>query len=200
VAAGWVTTETASVVTPERTEEEVAGSAGVARASTGTVSAPTPTGRPGAGPAGGRPTGPTGPGGGQGTPGAGPTGGRGPGSDATERSLAQAIARLEDHSVSEGSSTLGIVAGALAPGELVQRLIVGRVKGVRCSVVRTDRRLLIVADRPGRPLVQSLPPRTPVEVSGTADGTALVVVLDGGRVLRISGVRDWAEAVALARP
>jgi hypothetical protein len=83
---------------------------------------------------------------------------------------------------------------------VVLHLVVGRVKGIACVLARTERRLVVVADRPGRPLVESLHPATPVRVQPVEDGTAVVVVVDRLRQLRIEGVRDRAEARALAQP
>jgi hypothetical protein len=81
----------------------------------------------------------------------------------------------------------------------VERLVVGRAKGLACVVARTDRRLLVVADRAGRPLVESLrPDRTMVGVQRSPDATVTLVVSDGRRVMRLQQVRETVEAELLA--
>jgi len=81
----------------------------------------------------------------------------------------------------------------------VERLVVGRAKGLVCAVARTDRRLLIVADRAGRPLVESLrPDKTVVGVQRSPDATVTLVVSDGRRVMRLQHVRETVEAELLA--
>jgi hypothetical protein len=70
-----------------------------------------------------------------------------------------------------------------------------------CVVARTERRVIVVADRPGRPLVESLhPTRTLVTVMPGDDGRIGLSVSDGSRVLRLAGVRDVVEAASLAAP
>lgn len=77
--------------------------------------------------------------------------------------------------------------------------MVGRAKGLVCAVARTDRRLLIVADRAGRPLVESLrPDKTVVGVQRSPDATVTLVVSDGRRVMRLQHVRETVEAELLA--
>jgi len=73
------------------------------------------------------------------------------------------------------------------------------VKDIPCVVVRTERRVLVVADRSGRPVVESMhPQRTSVIARAGGDGTVHVTVSDGGREMRLTGVRDATEAESLA--
>ena len=59
----------------------------------------------------------------------------------------------------------------------------------------------MVADRPGRALVESLHPhQTMVGVQDADDGTVTVVVSDGRRVMRLEGVHEVAEAELLVGP
>ena len=94
---------------------------------------------------------------------------------------------------------LALLADALAAGEQVRQIALGRAGGFECALARTDRRLLVVADRPGRPFVQSLhPQRTVVHVLGPRALPATVVVVDGDRRLEVVGVTDRDEADRLA--
>lgn len=93
-----------------------------------------------------------------------------------------------------------LVEGALAPGEEVRGAVAGVARGLPCAVALTDRRVLVVAERQHRPLVQSLhPSATGLSVHRTVPGAPLtLVVLDGNRMLELSGVHDPEAAVALA--
>ena len=115
--------------------------------------------------------------------------------------LGPAYGRLDPRSANEAARALKVVARTLDTGERVERLVVGRAKGLPCVVARTDRRLLVVADRAGRPLVESLHPhQTMVGVDDADDGTVTLVVSDGRRVMRLLGVREVAEAELLVVP
>ncbi len=181
----------------------------------GSAGGPVPTGRSGAtggfgrvssgrgGPGGSRGFGePTGSGGGRTPGGVGgdrgtPSGGDGPPADP----LGAARGRLDPRSASQASGALRVAATTLAVGERVERLVAGRAKGLPCVVARTDRRLLVVADRPGRPLVESLHAhQTMVGIEDADDGTVTLVVSDGRRVMRLQGVREVAEAELLVGP
>ncbi|MFZ4434186.1 MAG: hypothetical protein ACOYOQ_13400, partial [Microthrixaceae bacterium] len=96
-------------------------------------------------------------------------------------------------------SVLPLVADALAAGEQVRQIALGRTGGFECALARTDRRLLVVVDRPGRPFVQSLhPTRTVLRVLGPRTLPATIVVVDGDRRLEVVGVTDRGEAERLA--
>ena len=120
--------------------------------------------------------------------------------------LAEAVRRLGPTSRSDAAPVVLVMAGYLRDGEQVRHLVQGRVRNLVCVVARTDERLLVVVDRPGRPLVESLDPSTvEVRLAPTAgDPHAVdVVVVDGGRQLAVCGVRDLVEAdglVAAGRP
>ena len=65
-------------------------------------------------------------------------------------------------------------------------------------MARTDRRLLVVAQRPGRMAVESLHPvATGVIVRPGPSGTLVVALIDRGRHLEISDVRDAGAAESL---
>ena len=150
-----------------------------------------------AGPGGGAPAGPGG-GAPAGPGGSGPVEERGRGD---EDSLVRAVGRLDRASVEEGAPALAVLGGVLAPGEQVERVVQGRAKGLVCVVARTERRVIVVADRPSRPLVESLhPTRTIVTVLAGDDGRVGLSVSDGTRVLRLVGIRDVVEAASLSAP
>ena len=113
--------------------------------------------------------------------------------------MERAVARLDGVSARDSAGALRIVASALASGEHVERLVAGHVRGMPCVVVRTGRRLLVVVDRSGRPLIESLHPlRSVLGVARRPDGSADVSVSDGRRVMVVNGVSDVSEAELLA--
>ena len=96
--------------------------------------------------------------------------------------------------MAQATAALRVTSTSLAAGEVVHRLVVGHAKGLVCVLARTDRRLLVVADRPGRALVESLHPhQTMVGVQDADDGTVTVVVSDGRRVMRLRGCTRWPK-------
>ncbi|MBS1839100.1 MAG: hypothetical protein JST64_15505, partial [Actinobacteria bacterium] len=112
-----------------------------------------------------------------------------------DEQLRQVLDRLDVQSAADGARALQTMAATLASGEQVEHLVVGRVRDMPCVVARTGRRLLVVADRPGRPLVESLHPlRTVVSLDPS---TATLAVSDGRRVMHVVGVRDLDEAIGL---
>ena len=97
---------------------------------------------------------------------------------------------------------LDTTLASLAPGEEPSAVLVGRVRNWPAAVVRTDRRLLVVVDRPGRMVVESLHPfATDVVVRPDGPGAASVLLFDRGRMLEVCDVGDAAVAETLvSRP
>lgn len=135
-----------------------------------------------------------------GVPGARPSGTDRATADAGEQriGLAPAVERLDDATRQRWSAVLHSMNAALASGELVGPLVCGKVHAELAAVTRTDRRLLIVAQRTGRMAVESLHPVvTGVVLRPGPGGTLVVVLFDRGRQLEITGVHNIREAEAL---
>lgn len=112
--------------------------------------------------------------------------------------LSSAVARLDPLTRERWSVVLHSMNAALANGEHVGSLVCGRVRAAPAVVARTDRRLLVVAQRPGRMAVESLHPiATGVIVRPRPGGMFKVVLIDRGRHLEMTEVRDAAAADAL---
>jgi hypothetical protein len=114
--------------------------------------------------------------------------------------LGAAEDRLDPLTVREAGAVLSPLARALEPDEHIEHLAQGWSKGLMCLVARTDRRVIVIVDRFPEPLVESLHRvRTDITVYGPpgTDRVSLAVV-DGRRLLELTGVRDRAEAAALA--
>jgi hypothetical protein len=95
---------------------------------------------------------------------------------------------------------LAAFARSLDPDEVVQVAAQGWAKGQLTLVARTDRRVVIVLDRFPEPVVESLHrDRTEMVVYGPP-GTPRVslAVVDGRRLLEVTGIRDSAPAHELA--
>ena len=97
---------------------------------------------------------------------------------------------------------LDATLASLAPGEEPGAAVVGRVRNWPAVVVRTERRLLVVVDRPGRMVVESLHPfATDVVLRPDGPGAASVLLFDRGRMLEVCDVGDAAAADTLvSRP
>ena len=117
----------------------------------------------------------------------------------TDETLAAAVRRLDPTTVLQGAGSLSRAGLVLAPGEWVSSVVCGRVRDWPATVVRTDRRILVVVDRPGRPIVESLHPiATGVLLEADADaGRFTVTLTDRGRRLEVHGVVELAAAEAL---
>ena len=90
-------------------------------------------------------------------------------------------------------------ARLLEPDETVGHLVQGWAKGSVCVVAGTDRRLVIVVARHPEPLIETLPrDSTSISLYGPpgTDRVSLAVV-DGRRLLEVTGIRDSADAAAL---
>ncbi|MEZ5268159.1 MAG: FtsX-like permease family protein [Microthrixaceae bacterium] len=112
--------------------------------------------------------------------------------------MASVVARLDAHTQQRWAAVLHSMNAALASGEQVDSLVCGRVHAAPAAVSRTDRRLLVVAERPGRMAVESLHPvATGVVVRPGPAGTVVVVLIDRGRPLEVTDVTDTAAAEAL---
>jgi len=126
--------------------------------------------------------------------------GAGPEMPAVPERLAEVSRRLTPNSVLDAGQTLAALDAALAPGEEVRHLVQGWAKGLPCVVARTTDRVLVVVSRFPEPLVESLhPSRTSISIYGPpgTDRVSLAVV-DGRRLLEVTGIRDGAEAAALS--
>jgi putative ABC transport system permease protein len=117
----------------------------------------------------------------------------------TDETLAAAVRRLDPTTVLHCAGSLSRAGLVLAPGEWVSSVVCGQVRDWPATVVRTDRRILVVVDRPDRPIVESLHPLA-TGVSLEADpmpGRFTVTLVDRGRRLEIHGVVELAAAESL---
>jgi hypothetical protein len=117
----------------------------------------------------------------------------------TDETLADAVRRLDPNTVLQGAGSLSRAGLALAPGEWVSTVVCGHVREWPATVVRTDRRILVVVDRSSRPIVESLHPiATGVSLEAdAAAGRFTVVLMDRGRRLEVHGVLELPAAEAL---
>lgn len=110
------------------------------------------------------------------------------------------LERLHPDSVNDSRPALVPLARTLEPDEDILAMVQGWAKGLLCLVVRTDRRIIIVVDRFPEPLVESLDRlATKVLLFGPPNDRASVSIVDGSRLLEVTGVRDRAQAERLQR-
>ena len=122
------------------------------------------------------------------------------GEDARRRAaeLTERLRFLDAESVARSTNALGGFGQAMADGEQLGAVVVGRVKSWPAALGRTDRRLLLVVDRSDRLAVESLHPvATTVTVRPGASGSVTVVLVDQGRMLEVTEVVDSAIAESL---
>lgn len=120
--------------------------------------------------------------------------------EASRLRLGSSLDRLEPATVRIAGGVLVPLARELAVDERLEFVAQGWSKGLMCLVAQTDVRLVVVVDRFPEPLVETLSrASTTVTVFGPpgADRVSLAVV-DGNRLLEVTGVRDLAEAAGLA--
>ena len=113
--------------------------------------------------------------------------------------LGDVLGRLDPASERDAAPILLPFARTLEPDETVEHLVQGWAKGSVCLVARTDRRLVVVVARHPEPLVETLAPEsTSVSLYGPpgTDRVSLAVV-DGRRLLEVTGIRDSTDAAAL---
>ncbi len=113
--------------------------------------------------------------------------------------LEEPLARLSPQSVIDAAPLLPTLASTLQPGETIASMVQGWAKGLACVIARTDKRVIVVVNRFPEPLVESLhPTRTGVSLYGPPGvGHVSVAVVDGRRLLEVSGVHDRGQAMAL---
>jgi hypothetical protein len=114
--------------------------------------------------------------------------------------LGAALAPLDPATVREATPVLAAFARALEPDEVVQVAVQGWAKGQLTLVARTDRRIVIVLDRFPEPAVESLHrDRTQMAVYGPPGASRVsLAVVDGRRLLEVTGIRDGGPAHELA--
>jgi len=123
-------------------------------------------------------------------------------SDAVRIRLGAALERLDRATQDDAHAVLSAFARSLEPDEQIGHLAQGWTKGLTCLVARTDRGIVIVIDRFPEPVVERLDRRrAAISVYGPP-GTERVslAVVDGRRLLEVTGVRDRSEAAGLVNP
>ncbi|MFN7150479.1 MAG: hypothetical protein ACK4V6_13490, partial [Microthrixaceae bacterium] len=114
--------------------------------------------------------------------------------------LGAALAPLDPATVREATPVLAAFARALEPDEVVQVAVQGWAKGQLTLVARTDRRIVVVLDRFPEPAIESLHrDRTQLAVYGPPGASRVsLAVVDGRRLLEVTGIRDDGPAHELA--
>lgn len=122
--------------------------------------------------------------------------------EATRIRLGESVERLDPATRREAAAVLMPLARSLDPSERIEHIAQGWTKGLMCLVARTDRRVVVVVDRFPAAVVESLGREsTAISVYGPpgTDRVSLAVV-DGRRLLEVTGVRDRDQAMGLATP
>lgn len=94
-----------------------------------------------------------------------------------------------------------VVAGAvLEDGETVEAVVGGKLDGNGAVLVLTDRNLLLVDDRPWKPVTERLALDSDLQVQGWQDErTASLTLLVSGRHLVVDRIPDRPLAIEMAQ-
>ena len=93
-----------------------------------------------------------------------------------------------------------VAAAALAEGEVVEALVVGKLQGNAAVLVLTDRRALVVDDRLWDPVVESFGVDPGLQIQGWQDDrTASLTIITNKGHLVIDQILDRALAVEMAQ-
>lgn len=113
--------------------------------------------------------------------------------------LGTAVSRLGNGARKSGKASLLIAGALLDEGENVECAVAGRFEGEPAAAVLTDRRVLLVNERPWSPSVTILPVDGNLAVQGWQDDrTASLTFIAGGRQMVIEQIGDRPLAVEVA--
>ncbi|MCB1256797.1 MAG: FtsX-like permease family protein, partial [Microthrixaceae bacterium] len=115
--------------------------------------------------------------------------------------LSEIAGRLDPASLVDSGPLLEMLADQLANGESVANMVQGWVKSLPCLVARTDKRVIVLVSKFPEPLVQSLElSKAGLSIFGPPGlATVSMAVIDNRRLLEVIGIRDRAEAMAMAK-
>jgi hypothetical protein len=114
--------------------------------------------------------------------------------------IGAAAARLSGSTKKSSRVVLGILSVLLEPGELVECLVGGKVHDLDGLLVLTDRRLLVLNDRPFQPDQLTIPVDQAVSVRGEATGnTATITVQREQSYAQLTRVSDVQLAQEFAQ-
>ncbi len=114
--------------------------------------------------------------------------------------LGPLLEQLAPATLRDAHRVLTPFARALAADEVVGHMVQGWTKGLLCLVAETDRRIIVLVDRFPMPLIESLDREsTWITLYGPpGQDHVSIAVVDGQRLLEVTGVRDRAQASELA--
>ena len=115
--------------------------------------------------------------------------------------LSEIASRLDPASLVDSGPLLEILADQLADGESVANMVQGWVKSLPCLVARTEKRVIVLVSKFPEPLIQSLElSKAGLSIFGPPGlATVSMAVIDNRRLLEVIGIRDRAEAMAMAK-
>jgi hypothetical protein len=114
--------------------------------------------------------------------------------------LGAAAGRLGNGSRKTGRVVFAVAGAVLDDGEVVECTVQGRVGGEPAIAVLTGKRLLLVVERPWKPVVESIPVDANLTVQGErTDRTARLTFVASGRPMPVEGIPDQDIAVELAQ-
>lgn len=114
--------------------------------------------------------------------------------------LGVAAGRLANGPRKQARAAFAVAGAVLEPGERVEALVAGKYEGNPALVILTDRGLLLVDDRPWKPIVERIDVDGSLQVQGMQDNrtASLAFHRNGGQQV-VDQIADRALAVEMAQ-
>jgi hypothetical protein len=114
--------------------------------------------------------------------------------------LGVAASRLDKGPLKKARAAFAVAGAILEDGEQVEAVVAGQFEGNPALLVLTDRNLVVVDDRPWKPLVVRVDVDGSLQVQGMQDNrTATLTVLAAGRQFVIEQIAAKELAVEMAQ-
>lgn len=112
--------------------------------------------------------------------------------------IGAAIARLGASSRIAGSVSFSITGALMAPGEVVDGIVVGRALGLVTTLVSTDRRILVISERGYSPEIEEFALGDTLMVRGrNSDEHASITLIEDEQVITVDQIVDVDLAIEL---
>lgn len=113
--------------------------------------------------------------------------------------LGVAASRLGNRPRKDARAAFAVAGVILEDGEQVEAVVAGKFEGNPALFVLTDRGLVLVDDRPWKPLVERIDLHPGLQVHGMADRTATLTLYDSTKQWVLDQIGDAPLAVEMAQ-
>ena len=114
--------------------------------------------------------------------------------------LGAAAGRIDKGPLKKARTAFAVAGAILKDGEQVEAVVPGQLEGNPAVLVLTDKHVIVVDDRPWKPVVERLDVDGSLQVQGMQDNrTATLTVLGGGKQFVIDQIQSKDLAVEMAQ-